>query len=71
MKFFLLFGALCGFALAFAAALLAGNETLIAFRNGAFGAMAGALMLRVFASVLTSSLRELAMQKAKEKSKSS
>lgn len=70
MKFLLLLGALCGFTLAFVSAVLVGNDLLVGFRNGAFGAAAGALMMRGFASILSGTLRAQATQKAKEKANS-
>jgi hypothetical protein len=67
MKFFLLIGGICGFLLSFGASLLAGNEIMIALRDGAIGCMAGALMMRGFSSVFLMAIKEIADQRAKER----
>jgi hypothetical protein len=67
MKFFLLIGGVCGFLLSFCAGLLAGNEIMIALRDGAVGCMAGALLMRGFSAVFLMAIKELASERAKER----
>jgi len=65
MKFFLLIGGAGGFLLSFVAGLFAGNETITALRDGAFGCMAGALLMKGFSAVFVMSIKDLATQRAK------
>lgn len=62
MKYFQLIGGLCGFILALASSISAGNEIAIAVRDGAIGCLCGALMLRGFHAVLAWSVRDFAAQ---------
>jgi hypothetical protein len=67
MKFFLLIGGVSGFLLSFCAGLLAGNDIIIALRDGAIGCMAGALLMRGFSAVFLNAVKELAAERAKER----
>ncbi|MCE9612530.1 MAG: hypothetical protein K8R23_20205 [Chthoniobacter sp.] len=58
MKFFLLIGGFCGFALTFAASLHAENEVSFALRDGAMGCLGGALILRGFHFVVLQTIRD-------------
>jgi len=67
MKFFLLIGGVCGFLLAFGGGLAAGNEIMIALRDGAIGCMVGALLMKGFSAVFVMSVNGLAASRAKER----
>jgi len=58
MKFFLLIGGFCGFALTFAASLHADNELSYALRDGAIGCFGGALIFRGLHFVVLLSIRD-------------
>jgi hypothetical protein len=65
MKYFQLIGGFCGFILAFASSISAGNEVAIALRDGAVGCVCGALMLRGFHAALAWSVRDFALEKTR------
>lgn len=67
MKFFLLIGGACGFLLSFGAGFFAGNEIMIALRDGAIGCVAGALMMRGFFSIYVTAVQDLAAERARER----
>lgn len=67
MKFFLLIGGGCGFLLGFSSGLFAGNEIMIAVRDGAVGCTVGALLMKGFSAVFIMSLNALATERAKDR----
>lgn len=67
MKYFQLIGGFCGFVLAFCSSLSAGNEIAIALRDGAVGCVCGAVLLRGFHSVLSWSVQDFAMERARRR----
>ncbi len=67
MKFFLLIGGGCGFLLSFGAGLIAGNDLMIALRDGAIGCVAAALLMRGFFSIYMGAVKDLAAGRARER----
>jgi len=67
MKYFQLIGGFCGFVLALASSLSAGNEVAIALRDGAVGCLCGALLMRGFHTVLAWSVHDFAVERTRRR----
>jgi hypothetical protein len=62
MKYFLLIGGFCGFLIAFASGVAAGNDLAYVLRNATIGCVGGALLLRGFRHLLMHQLRQATSQ---------
>lgn len=65
MKFFMLLGGFFGFAITLAASYMAGCDLWWAVFQSSIGCLVGAYLFRMFRKVVASSVREVAIQKAK------
>lgn len=65
MKFYLLLGGTCGFSVAFASGLLAGNELATVLRDASFGCLTGALLMKGYYKIQMMCVRNLAAARVK------
>lgn len=63
MKFFMLLGGFLGFLAVMSAGLLAGSDPWLVLLNASIGCVIGAILFRVFRSVVSNSVKEIVIQK--------
>lgn len=68
MKYFMLLGGFLGFVLTFAAGVLADAELWVALVNSSLGCVVGAYLMKIFRKVVASSVREVVLERHRNKS---
>lgn len=65
-RLFLALGGFLGFCVAFFSSIEAGNEAVIALRDGSIGSVVGAILLKIYLEFFYSNLRQALVEKSKE-----
>lgn len=65
MRFFMLLGGFLGFALVMATGLASGGDPWVVLLHSSIGCLVGAVLFRFFRTVVSSSVRQVVLQKAR------
>jgi hypothetical protein len=65
MRFFMLLGGFIGFAVVMLTGLMAGTDPWMVLLHASVGCLAGAFLFKIFRMVVSSSVRQVVLQKAR------